>query len=66
MVAARVRYSTSANDDDTVCCLLAFQEIGDSPMKMQKPVVDFLVLTHEPQSASKRACNLIGEEVVAG
>lgn len=29
------RYSASADDRDTLCCFLAFQEIGDKPNKMK-------------------------------
>lgn len=59
MVAASARYSVSVEDRDTVGCRLAFQEISDSPMKMQKLVVDFIMTAHEPQSASEKACTLL-------
>ena len=38
IVAAKARYSALAEDRATVVCFLAFQEIKDSPKKMQNPV----------------------------
>ena len=40
-------YSASADDLDIVVCFLDFQDINDSPKKMQYPVTDFLVSGHE-------------------
>lgn len=46
------RYSASADNRETVCCFLDFQDINEPPRKTQNPVIDLLVSTHEPQSAS--------------
>ena len=55
VVAAMERYSTSAEDFEIVCCLLAFQETSESPKKMQKPVIDLRESKQVPQSASENA-----------
>lgn len=64
-VATTTQYSSLANDLDMVACLLDFQEIMESPMKMQKPVLDFLVSTQEPQSAPEKAWSLRCEPLSA-
>ena len=46
-------YSDSAEDLDTTCYFLHFQEIKDSPRKIQKPDIDLLVSGHAAQSASQ-------------
>lgn len=62
-VAAKARYSTSAEDREIVVCFLAFQDIDESPRKMQKPVVDFRVSGQDPQSASENALSCkVGDE----
>jgi hypothetical protein len=38
---AMARYSASADDREMVCCFLDFQEMRESPRKVQKPVTDF-------------------------
>ncbi|PNX59426.1 hypothetical protein L195_g059683, partial [Trifolium pratense] len=43
VTAANALYSASADDLDTVTCFFDLQDTKDSPMKMQNPVVDFLV-----------------------
>ena len=45
-------YSASAEDLDTIACFFDFQEINESPRKMQYPVIDLLVSRHDAQSAS--------------
>lgn len=62
MVAAMARYSASAVDLDIVDCFLAFHEIKESPKRMQKPVMDFLVSGHAPQSASEKAFKCNGDD----
>lgn len=42
VVAARAWYSASADKRETVDCFLDFQEINESPRKIQKPVMDLL------------------------
>jgi len=54
-VEAIERYSASAEDLKMVVCFLDFQEISDSPKKMQKPVTDLLVSGHLAQSESQKA-----------
>jgi hypothetical protein len=46
-------YSASAVDLATVLCLFDSHDIGEHPRKIQKPVVDFLVVGHLPQSLSQ-------------
>ena len=38
-----------------VACFLAFQDTNEFPIKMQKPVTDFLESGHDPQSKSEKA-----------
>lgn len=57
VVAARARYSASADERETVVYFFAFHDTRDSPRKMQKPVVDLRVSKHEPQSALEKARN---------
>ncbi|KAA0045220.1 beta-glucosidase 16 [Cucumis melo var. makuwa] len=45
------------NERDTVVCFFDFQEIKESPRKIQKPVVDFLVSRHDARSVSLKACS---------
>ena len=52
-------YSASAEDLEIVFCFLAFHETKELPMKMQKPVTDFLVSKQDLQSASEKAFNWI-------
>jgi hypothetical protein len=54
-----VRYSASANEQDTVCCFLDFQDIRESPWnKQQNPITYFLVSGQPAQSASQKDFNL--------
>ena len=46
-------YSDSAEDLDTTCCFLLFQEISESLINTQKPVIDLLVSGQAAQSASQ-------------
>ena len=57
MVTANARYSASAEERDIVDCFLAFQDTRESPRKIQKPVMDFLELGRDAQSASEKAFN---------
>ena len=50
--SAMALYSASAEERDTVCCLLHFQEINERPNVTQNPVMDCLVCLQLPQSAS--------------
>ena len=45
-------YSALAEDLDTIVCFFDFQEINESPRKMQYPVTDPLVSGHDARSAS--------------
>lgn len=62
VVAAKALYSTSANDQETIVCFLAFQEIKEPARKMQKAVIDLLESLHDSQSASKKAVSHNEEE----
>ena len=53
VTVAMALYSDSTEDLDTTCCFLHFQEIKESPRKMQKPKTDLLVSGHAAQSASQ-------------
>ena len=55
IVAAIALYSAFAEDLKIVVCFLAFQEIEESPKKMQKPVIDFLESGQVAQSKSEKA-----------
>ena len=46
------RYSASAEERETVCCFLVFQEIGDFPRKTNLPVSDRRVKGQLAQSES--------------
>ena len=50
-----VLYSASAEDLETMDCLLDFHEIRESPKKIQYPVVDHLVSIQDAQSTSMYA-----------
>ena len=52
MTVAIDMYSDYAEDLDTACCFLHFQEIKDLPRKTQKPDINLLVSGHAAQSAS--------------
>jgi len=43
VVVAIARYSTSAEEGETVCCFLVFQEMGECPKNTNQPVVKRLV-----------------------
>lgn len=60
MVVAIALYFALADDLDVDACLLGFHKI-ESPMKIQKHVMDFLVSKLEYQSTSKKACSLRGK-----
>jgi hypothetical protein len=47
-------YSDSAEERETVCCFLDFQEMRESPIKTQQPVMDLRVSKHPAQSASQK------------
>lgn len=50
---AKALYSDSTADLDIVTSFLDYQDTNDSSMKIQKPVVDFLVVIQLPQYASE-------------
>lgn len=52
MIVARARYSTSADERETVACFLDRQETKDSPRNTKKAVTERRVSKQEPQSAS--------------
>lgn len=52
---ANALYSDSVYDLDTVDCFLNLHAINDSPMKIQKPIVYFLVEMQLSQFASEYA-----------
>ena len=52
-VVAMALYSASAEDRETVACFLDFQEIRESPRKMQNPVTDLRESGQPAQSASQ-------------
>ena len=56
---AMALYSASAEERDTVCYFLDFQEINESPRKTQKPLIDLLVSGQVAQSESTKAFNCI-------
>lgn len=60
-VAASALYSASVEDLLTVTCFLDFQEINQSPMKMQNPVIDLLVSGQVAQSESLKALSCSDE-----
>jgi hypothetical protein len=55
-VTARLRYSASVDDRETVGCFLADQEIKLGPRKIAKPVVDHRSSGQPAQSTSQYAC----------
>lgn len=55
VVKASARYSALAEKWDIVLYLLDFHEIKESPMKIQKPVVERRVSIQEAQSESAKA-----------
>lgn len=52
VTAPKALYSASVEDLETVGCFLLFQDITLLPKNKQKPVTDFLVKRHLPQSES--------------
>ena len=62
-VAARARYSASAELREMVGCFLVFHETKQSPMKIQKPVVDLRDMGQEAQSESEKPRRLRDEDV---
>lgn len=55
-------YSISADDMDTVCCFLDFQENNESPKNTKKPETGRRVSGQVAQSESEKALNLILDE----
>lgn len=51
-------YLASADDLDTMCCFLDFQEINESPKNTQKPETECRVSGQMAQSESEKALNL--------
>lgn len=56
VVEAKSLYTTSAEEREMVCFFI-FHDTGELPKNMQKPIIDFLVSGHEPQSESEKASN---------
>ena len=54
-------YLDSTEDQDTTYCFLHFQEIKESPKKIQKPKMDLLVSGQAAQSASQYALSFNSE-----
>ena len=52
-VVAMALYSTSAEKRATTVCFFTFQELGELPSKIQKPVGDFLLSPQLAQSESQ-------------
>ena len=50
-------YSTSAEDLKTILCFFDFQEIKESPMETQNPVMERFVSGQVAQSESAKAFN---------
>ena len=57
VVDAMARYSASVDDWETIDCFLLFQEIRESPKKIQNPVTDLRSVGSLPWSASEYARN---------
>jgi hypothetical protein len=55
---AKLLYSASVDDLETVACFLEDQEIKFGPRKIPKPVVDFLSSGHPVQSVSVKSLRL--------
>ena len=62
VVAAKALYSASAEDLEMVGCFFDFQEMSESPKKMQNLVTDFLESAQVAQYASENARNWKEEE----
>jgi len=57
VVDTMARYSASVDDWETIDCFLLFQEIKESPKKIQNPVTDLRSVGSLPWSASEYARN---------
>jgi len=57
VVDVMARYSASVDDSETIDCFLLFQEIRESPKKIQNPVTDLRSVGSLPWSASEYARN---------
>jgi len=57
VVDTMARYSASVDDWETIDCFLLFQEIRESPKKIQNPVTDLRSVGSLPWSASEYARN---------
>jgi len=57
VVDAMTRYSISVDDWEIIDCFFLFQEIRESPKKIQNPVTDLQSMGSLPWSASKHARN---------
>lgn len=49
-----MHYSASAKERDTVGCFFDLKEIKESPMKLQKPLIDNRVWGQATQSTSEK------------
>ena len=52
---AMARYSASAEERDTVCCFLDFQEMKKEPRNTQNPEIERLMSWQEAQSEFVKA-----------
>ena len=57
VVDVMARYSASVDDWETIDCFLLFQEIRESPKKIQNPVTDLRSVGSLPWSTSQYARN---------
>jgi len=57
VVMAIDRYSASAEERETMCCFLVFQDTGELPRKTIQPVSDRRVRGQPAQSASHHPCS---------
>jgi len=55
------RYSTSADERDTICRFFVFQEMGELPLSTNQPVSDRLVDGQLAQSKSHHADSCISQ-----
>ena len=63
-ICVKAIYSASADDLETVCCFFDRHEIGLSPKKVQKPLIDMQMIEQLAKSKSLNAliCNELEED----
>ena len=57
MVAVKALYSASAELLEIVGCFLVHQEMRESPIKIQTPVIDLRIMRHDAQAESENPPN---------